>query len=57
MTEGILEFLLRKASLDMFLIYLSAITDVGKKYSGHENYVRKSIQGFLGTLSQPEHTE
>lgn len=50
MTEEILEFLLRKASLDMFLIYLGGITDV-KKCFGHEKYVRKIVQGFSGSLS------
>lgn len=46
MTEEILEFLPRKASLDMFLIYLGGITDVWKSASDMKNMWEKLCRLF-----------
>ena len=46
--EEILEFLLREASLDMFLIYLSWITDVWKNTQNMKTmWEKKKMQGFF----------
>lgn len=51
--EEILEFLLREASLDMFLIYLSWITDVWKNTQNMKTmWEKKKMQGFFPRVGE-----